>query len=120
MKQLTILPLLGYAVLLGYAGYATVVIGHWPYYAHPDPKDLPGPTLLRIVSGAMAVSLAMVVALPIGYAIRRAVAAWKKQSLAPHPAPLLIYGAGALVWILDLAAEFTPLPWSSLTSWMLD
>jgi hypothetical protein len=39
------LPLIGYLVLLGFACYASFVVGHWPSYANPDPKTLPVPCL---------------------------------------------------------------------------
>jgi hypothetical protein len=35
------LPLVAFFTTLAFAAYAWSVTGHWPYYAHPDPKELP-------------------------------------------------------------------------------
>jgi hypothetical protein len=37
---LAVFPVLLILSLLGYACQARLHLGHWPYYEHPDPKDL--------------------------------------------------------------------------------
>jgi len=37
---LAVFPVLLILALLGYAFQARLHLGHWPYYAHPDPNDL--------------------------------------------------------------------------------
>jgi hypothetical protein len=41
MKIVYSIPLIGYLVLFCFGAYAAFVVGHWPFYGNPDPKDLP-------------------------------------------------------------------------------
>lgn len=36
----TAVPLAAYGMLMGFAWRAYLQVGHWPYYSHPDPKDV--------------------------------------------------------------------------------
>jgi hypothetical protein len=120
MRRLTILPLACYAAFLGYACYAWFQIGHWPYYAHPDPTELPHRLLLKITSVVFWVGVLSVMLIPVGYLLWRAVAIWKKRSVPPHRKPVVLYLVGVALWALDFAAEVTDVPWTSTISWLLD
>jgi len=120
MKQISLLPLVCYAAVLCYACYAASLLGHWPYYAHPDPKELPGPSFVTIAGLVVLLGLLSVIVLPFGYGIYRAIAAWKKHPVTSQTKPVLLYCAGAALWVLDVAPEFMRLPWSSLASWVMD
>jgi len=120
VKKLSLIPLICYGLIVGFAVYATAVIGHWPYYSHPDPKRLPISWFALAAGIVCLAGMASVVMLPLVYGVVRGIAAWRKRS--PHPlgwAPLA-YAIGSALWVLDVAAEFKPLPWHSLTSWVLD
>src|SRR6478736_1227547 len=118
MRRLSILPLACYGVLLAYACYAWLQVGHWPYYAHPDPKELPHRDLLRLASAVFLVGALSVTAIPVGYLVWRAMAIWRKKPTLPHRKPVVLYLAGVALWGLDFAAEFTAVPWTSTIGWV--
>jgi len=120
MRKLSLLPLVCYGTLVAYACYAWVQIGHWPYYAHPDPKELPHRALLSITSAVFLLGVSSMIFVPVGYLVYRVVAAARKKAISPHRGPAVLYLTGAALWVLDFAAEFTALPWSSNISWLLD
>jgi hypothetical protein len=120
MRRITILPVACYAAILGYACYAWFHIGHWPYYAHPDPKELPNHLLLQIASMVFLIGALSVVLIPLGYLSWRAVAIWRKVSVSPHSSCVVLYLVGLALWALDLTADFTDVPWKSTISWILD
>lgn len=114
------LPLVGYFVLLAYAGYAASVTGHWPYYAHPDPKQLPLDLLLYIVGVFMLVGALSLVLVPAGYGAWRMLSAVRKRPVAPHAVWIVVYCVGAVLWIADYSAVHTQAPWPSMIDWLLD
>ena len=120
MKRFSLLPLACYGALIAYACYAWFQLGHWPYYAHPDPKELPHRVLLNVTSAVFLAGVAAILLIPFGYLVWRAVAAWRKKPVPPHRRPVVWYMTGTALWVLDLAAEFTSLPWSSNIGWLLD
>ena len=120
MRRLSILPLACYAVIVGYGCYAWLQIGHWPYYAHPDPKELPHRVLLHITSAVFLIGALSVMLIPAGYLLWRAVASWKKRPVPPHRTPVVLYLTGVALWVLDLLAEFTRVFWSSNIGWLMD
>jgi hypothetical protein len=116
----SLLPLACYGVLVAYACYAWFHVGHWPYYAHPDPKELPHAALLTITWVVTAVGIFSIVLVPLGFLVRRLFGFIRKQ---PMPWPRwakLLFLAGAAVWVLDISAELSRLPWSSNLSWLAD
>jgi hypothetical protein len=113
------LPIASYAMLVGYACFAMSVVGHWPYYAHPDPKDLPGGSLVKVVTFTTLAGLASVVLIPAAFGFSRLVAAWqKKESLTLQQSAARMYLFGAIVWCIDLGLKSAGR--HSLTSWILD
>ena len=120
MKHLSWFPLICYGLVLVYACYAAAVVGHWPYYAHPDPKNLPWPELVNVAMMIVLAGMASVVIVPLSYAVYRSVAAWRGIRIGPHGKVILIFCIGALLWIGDVAAEFADLPWRSLAGWVAD
>ena len=120
MKTLSILPIVCYGLIVAYACYAAAVVGHWPYYAHPDPKDLPLRGLVYVADIILLIGLVTVVLVPIVYGAYRTKAAWSKVQVPPHRAAVGLYCFGALSWVADVAAEFANLPWKSLAGWVAD
>ncbi|MEO7413889.1 MAG: hypothetical protein ABIZ81_11075 [Opitutaceae bacterium] len=120
LGRISALPLICYAVLVGFASYAASRVGHWPHYSAPDPTELAVHPLTFFVTLTTLLGLFSVVALPIAYGAYRGIAAWKNWPAARVTAALWLFLLGATVWILDVAAEHTQLPWSSLTGWIFD
>jgi hypothetical protein len=120
MRRLSLLPLFCFGIMLAYACYGAVVVGHWPYYAHPDPKELPARMLLQVVAMVMLIGAASVVCLPVGYAIWRGVLGVRKTPAPRHRVWVLWYLVGAIIWLLDFGALHDRLPWHSVISWILD
>lgn len=120
MRRLSLLPIVCFGVMLAYACYGATVVGHWPYYAHPDPKELPGRMLFQAVAIVMLIGVASVVCLPVGYTIWRCICVMRKAPPTRHRVWILWYLAGVSIWLLDYAAEHRRLPWHSVISWILD
>jgi hypothetical protein len=120
MRRFTCLPLACYAGLLAYACYGWFQVGHWPYYAHPDPKELPHDLLLRITSIVFLIGVLSILLTPLVYVVWRTLAAWKKWSVPAQGGPMILYLTGVTMWVLDFSAEFTKVPWTSTISWLLD
>src|SRR5688572_6312001 len=91
MRRFSLLPLACYGALIAYACYAWFQIGHWPYYAHPDPKELPHRELLSIMTAVFLVGVGSVILVPVGYPVWRGVMTWRKKPAAPHRRPVLWY-----------------------------
>ena len=120
MHRVSILPAICYAVLFVFACCAAVQIGHWPYYAHPDPKDLPSlRTVYRAASYATLMGLVSVILLPVGHVMFRAFAAWRKWRIDQKTRGVALYCAGATLWIIDVVFGLTYSRWS-LISWVFD
>ena len=120
MKRFALLPLVCFALLLAYAGYAMFVTGHWPYYNHPDPKQLPNSALFKMVGVAFLGGARSRVVRPCGYAVWRFAVERKHQAVPKHGAWVMLYLAGASVWIVDFAALHGRLPWHSVLGWLVD
>lgn len=115
-----LLPLACYGVLIAYACYAWFQVGHWPYYAHPDPKELPHKLLLGITGRVAAVGLISILLVPLGFLVRRLVGFIRKKPMPWPRQAKLFFLVGAVVWVLDLAAELSRLPWNSNMGWLAD
>jgi hypothetical protein len=120
MRRLSLLPLICFGIMMAYACYGAAVVGHWPYYAHPDPKELPARVPLTVGAFVMLIGAASLVCLPLGYGIWRIFLCLGKAPAAPHRAWVLWYLAGVSIWLLDFAAGHYWLPWHSTISWILD
>ena len=123
MYRVSVLPAICYAVLLVFACLAALQIGHWPYYAHPDPKELLSlRAVYLIASYATLLGVVSVVVLPACYAIFRTLAQWRKWRkwrFEKKPKGIILYSVGATLWILDFVLMFTHSRWS-LMSWIFD
>jgi len=105
--------------LFAYACYAAVIVGHWPYYAQPDPKELPLRPLLSVVGYITAAGAMSVLVLPLMFAICRYYARWRNVHVSKQRrVPTILYLAGAALWIADLTLTFTD--HQSLVSWIID
>ena len=120
MRHFSILPLACYAVIVGYGCYAWFQIGHWPYYAHPDPSELPHRVLMQIMTVVFLAGALSVILIPAGYLLWRIVASWTKRPVPPHRTPVVFYLSGVALWGLDFLAEFTDVFWTSNIGWLLD
>lgn len=112
LAALGALPLASYAVLLLFAAYASIVIGHWPAYSDPS-RTLPL-DLTTLIEGFITLSL---FAGPV-YAVTRFALCWERHPAALSPrvrrldyAGLVCFGVGAILW---LTAS------SRLLDWVLD
>jgi hypothetical protein len=91
---------------------AALFLGHWPYYAHPDPKDLPDrfhphseflqiviPFLMSVTLTTLFAFLLIRFALPhrrFYYAVGMALALWVISYML-----LMLDPAGVLDWYVD-------------------
>ena len=114
----SVLPLVCYAALLAYAIYAATVVGHWPFYAHPDPKDLPAGQLTALLGGLTLLGLASCVLIPVVYFIRRAATSSKKQQFQAAVSSITLFAVGAAIWAIDFTLIHVGK--HSLISWILD
>ena len=114
----SVLPIVCYAALLAYAIYAALVVGHWPYYSHPDPKELPAGALTAAVLVITLFGLLSVVLIPVVYAGYRAIALWKRWQFRTAVSSIVIFTIGAAVWAIDFTLIHVGK--HSLISWILD
>jgi hypothetical protein len=119
-RRLSALPLACFLVIVAYACSAAAVIGHWPSYNNPDPKQLPLRPLLYATDLACLTGVLSVMVLPLAYGIARAVATRRKQLFALRPGTLPLYFSGAALWVVDIISIRTRGPWPSLLDWFLD
>jgi hypothetical protein len=120
LRILSLLPLICYGVLIAYARYAWFQVGHWPYYAHPDPTELPHRVLLYITGVIVLVGMFSILLVPFGLLVGRVIAARRKDASSPLHRAAVLYLAGAALWLLDFAAEHTAMPWTSTFGWIID
>jgi hypothetical protein len=120
LKNLCLLPLVSYGVLIVYACYAWFQVGHWPYYAHPDPSELPY-RLLGYITGVIFLAGAIsILLLPVGLLIGRLIAAGRGDSSPSLHRSTVLYLAGAALWLTDFSAERTAVLWTSNIGWFID
>ena len=105
-------------VLVSYACYAAVVVGHWPRFANPDPGELPSRILRDVMMYLSLLGVLSVVVTPFGYGIFRAIAARKGSILASQAIVIIVFSVGAVAWVIDVILMYTEGP--SLLSWILD
>jgi hypothetical protein len=120
LRKVSLLPLTCYCVLIIYACYAWFQVGHWPHYAYPDPRELPHRVLLYITSLFFLVGTFSILLVPVGLLVGRVIASRRKDASSPLHRESVWYLVGAALWLLDLSAEQTAMPWSSITSWLID
>jgi hypothetical protein len=120
LRKLSLLPLVCFGVLIAYAGYAWFQVGHWPYYAHPDPKELPHRVLLYITGIFFLVGIFSILLVPVGLLVGRVISARRNYASSPLQRATVLYLAGAALWLLDLAAVHTAMPWTSTIGWSID
>jgi hypothetical protein len=91
---MSLLPALYVPVLWGYGYCASTYLGHWPFYDHPDPKDMHMKLLHSIVWASMLTSLGALLLWPI-----TAYSFWKRMSVRRFIANTLIFAvAVAAFW----------------------
>lgn len=115
LAALSGLPLVAYAGLLALASYARVKLGHWPYYAHPDPKDADLGWAFALESLLFDGAALVVLGMPFVLVVRYGVARWRNEAW-PARAALWSLGAiacGAALWILDFQ-------YGQFASWLID
>ena len=91
----TLFPILWLAFFYGFVFRARMHLGHWPRYAHPDPKDLDF-TLHHVVLhyGILAFPFIAIVAVAFGIAARvhdRALPMWLIVSAGLLPVLLAVF-----------------------------
>lgn len=99
------IPLIAFAVPNAFAAIARFRVGHWPFYSHPDPKELALrewhlASLLAFPVAALSLALGF-----IGFVV---------ASGSARKSDLVIFGVGAALWAFTL-------PWTGrLFQWLID
>ena len=96
MRIFCAFPLVGYVMLVLLACLAAFNVGHWPYYAHPDPSELG-----LIAPFVIAVSLLSLISIPVLALSGLVVWLVKRRARVKFSLtrPMMgLYLAGVLVW----------------------
>lgn len=99
------IPLAAYTVVIAFAAVAASRVGHWPYYSHPDPKDLQLPLLHRAAFFAVLIAHAALLAALCALVVR-------PQSWQPRHMALLLAGGG--LWLFEALRD------QHLFIWLID
>ena len=99
------IPIIAFVALLGFAAVAWVRVGHWPYCANPDPKDLALPLLHA--AALLAYPLALV---SIPACLLVVILSW--DSLKRHD--VVMFTLGASLWAFALPMT------GPLFEWLID
>lgn len=111
------LPLVAFVAVVGLAYYAWSVVGHWPVYAHPDPKDLPNSAWRPILPWIVAGAVASVVLYPPLAAVSLARAKLPARVwLREHGMGLTVFCLGVGLWAIETSVRGE----RGLLSWLLD
>ena len=114
-----LLPLACYLLLAGAACYSWVVFGNWPSYGNPDPKNPPVRAVYTIAAIATLVGIISILLLPIVevafLSVRRL---WRKEWPPHGPRMFVLYGIGAVLWIVGLLRWRTDS--GGLVNWIFD
>ncbi|MBK1879458.1 hypothetical protein JIN87_21410 [Pelagicoccus mobilis] len=109
------MPLWAYLSLVGFALVSMGVYGHWPYYGHPDPKELEMPFLSGMVGFLFVAAFFLLPVVPL-FIGAKVFVSWKagwKESLGWVWASLVLYLAGVVLVVWDIQ-------FFGLINWMLD
>jgi hypothetical protein len=113
------LPLACHLVLVAAACYTWAAVGNWPSYGNPDPKNLPVNAVYTIAITATLIGVASVLVLPMAAVARVAVRRfWCKEWRVPGKRVVLLYGVGALLWIVGVLRWRTDA--GGLVNWIFD
>lgn len=96
------LPMMTFAVPIVFAAVAFVRVGNWPYYSHPDPKDLRLPVLH--VAALLCYPIALFSFLARGLAAVIWLVGFRKRDL-------LVFLIGAVLWLVGLPIVGPLLGW---------
>lgn len=108
------LQLGSYVYIIVYATIAMLLIGHWPSYNNPDPKNLPTVFLNHIADLLVFMSLLSVLVYPIILLV-----AAKKDFLKKWH--FWVYLSGIAIWTLDMLYFHVMNPYQGgLLSWIFD
>ena len=90
-------------------------VGHWPYYNHPDPKNLEMPLYYGTAAIAFLVTVLFFVLIPITLVITGLVKwkMWAPKKKRILVTSLVLYSFGLGVWVIDGRV-------SGLATWILD
>lgn len=107
--------MIGYLIVLCFAFVAMLKIGHWPYYAHPDPKELGMPIWLAVSSYGFIASALGAFLIP---SILALVHLLSRDKDAPKTKgavilALVIYIIGVGLWVIDFSM-------GNFSNWVLD
>jgi hypothetical protein len=114
------LPLACYVLLVAAACYSWAVVGSWPSYGNPDPKNLPVRAVYTTAIIATLIGIVSVLILPIAelafMAVRRL---WRKEWRLHGTRIVVFYGIGAALWIVDVL-RWRRVDASGLVNWIFD
>ena len=116
---LSTVPVVGYGVLFAFACIAYLMVGNWPHYSHPDPKELSLPIVHGFVRLFMYVSWLLILGNPLVYVV--SAVGWKNKNAMERLRFLRhigIFAIGAGLWAFEFyQAHRTN---EGLMSWVLD
>ncbi len=99
------MPLVAFFVVMLFASVAWRTVGHWPYYSHPDPKDLGLPFLHTLALFAIPIGLLSAFIGTIG--LIGAHEWWRQWHIG-------IFIVGVLLWASNMGQA------GHLLNWLLD
>jgi hypothetical protein len=99
------IPVAAFALLMVFASIASKTVGHWPYYSHPDPKDLGLPYLHSLALFGIPIGLLSAFVGIIG--LIGAHEQWRRWHIG-------IFVVGVLLWALNMGQV------GRLLNWLLD
>lgn len=112
---LSLIPLVGYLLLLSLAIKSYLSTGHWPFYNHPDPKQLNLPFLYHCVGVSLIASIIAFLATPLFIAIHWIRFGNEKQKPRERLRfALLFYLLSISTWGIDIMFG------SNLITWYID
>ena len=114
-----LIPLGCYLLLVAAACYSWAVVGNWPSYGRPDPKDLPIRAVAQVASFATLVGIAAVILCPLAEMVFVGVRGLRRSNWRPHSRRIFVYYAiGAVLWIVGVIGWVTS--HGGLVNWIFD
>jgi hypothetical protein len=95
-------PLVAFVATVLLACHSYAVTGHWPFYAHPDPKGLPNGVLLAICFWTFLAAVFSLVIYPLPALHIVVSAKLEHKRLAPGFLwPMAIFVLGVGLWVVE-------------------
>jgi hypothetical protein len=110
-------PLVAFIATILLACHSYAVTGHWPYYAHPDPKGLPNGGLVAICLWPVLAAVFSLVVYPLWALLVFVRTKLENKRLAPEYLwSMAVFVLGVGMWVVE---RFIP-GHSCLLVWLMD